>query len=164
MPVYLKTIDVFHELTANKSVLIVPCRICPAISLAVESKRPYIEFFRRFLKTGVFDEYIKSIQKLLKEKGIKTEVFESNFPIPMVCMWSAGQRKKLLRCASKYETVIVLGCDSATYTVKESLKSTGCHIIQAMKVVGIVSVIPRFHLPFNITLESSSKDNVSWPK
>ena len=163
MPVYLGTLNIYAELSRFKSVLIVPCRICPAISLAIHNRKPYIEFFRRFLRTGVFYEHIRSIRIHLEEEGIRTGVFESNFPIPMVCMWSAGQRKRLLKSSGQYEAVAVLGCDSAAYTVKESLKSTGCKIIQAMRVAGIVSATPRFHFPLNISLEILSKENISWP-
>lgn len=163
MPVYLNTVDIYPELSGFRSVLIVPCRICPAISLAIHNRKPYIEFFRRFLRTGVFYEHIRSIKSHLEEEGIRAGVFESNFPIPMVCMWSAGQRKGLLKSSGQYEAVAVLGCDSAAYTVRESVKSTDCQVFQSMKVEGIVSVTPKFHWPLNITLEISSKRCVSWP-
>ena len=40
MPVYLNEIDDFSKLGKYKSVLIVPCRFCPAASLAVSKKAP----------------------------------------------------------------------------------------------------------------------------
>lgn len=41
MPVYLKDINAFPELESFKSVLIVPCRFCPAASVAVRRNHPY---------------------------------------------------------------------------------------------------------------------------
>lgn len=48
MPVYLKDINEFQELEKFKSVLIVPCRFCPAASAAVRSEEPYIQFASHF--------------------------------------------------------------------------------------------------------------------
>ncbi len=163
MPVYLNTLDIYSELSGVKSVLIVPCRICPAISLAVANGEPYIELFRRLFRTASLDRYVRSVQARLEKGRVKTGVFESFFPIPMMCMWTSWQRKRLLKCAASYEAVVVMGCDSATHTVRESVQSTDCQVFQGMKVEGIVSVTPRFHLPLNITLEISSKRCVSWP-
>jgi hypothetical protein len=56
MPVYLEDISEFPELERFKSVLIVPCRFCPAASLAVRRNKPYFEFFRRFLKTASYEQ------------------------------------------------------------------------------------------------------------
>ena len=51
MPFYLKELDIVPRVDVLESVLIVPCRFCPAASLAVREKKPYIELFRKFLKT-----------------------------------------------------------------------------------------------------------------
>lgn len=55
MPFYLEVTDVVPEVANFKSVLIVPCRFCPAASMAVRSDEPYIEFPRRGLKTASYE-------------------------------------------------------------------------------------------------------------
>jgi hypothetical protein len=78
MPVYLEDINEFPELEGFKSVLIVPCRFCPAASMAVRRDKPYIEFFWKFLKTASYEQLIETIKSNLSNKGIKTDVFKSN--------------------------------------------------------------------------------------
>jgi hypothetical protein len=68
-------------------------------------------------------------------------------------MWTSGRRKKLQKYAKQYEAVIVLGCDSATETARDSVKSTGCKVIQGMEVVGFMNAKLRFHLPCNVSFE-----------
>ena len=46
MPVYLKHINDFSELERVESVLIVPCRFCPAASMAVRKNAPYFEVLK----------------------------------------------------------------------------------------------------------------------
>ena len=71
MPFCLKEIEDFPELEVCKSVLIIPCRFCPAASLAVSRDEPYIELFRRFLKTASFEQLIKTMKSDLEKKGVK---------------------------------------------------------------------------------------------
>ena len=71
MPVYLNTINDFSELEAFKSVLIVPCRFCPAASMAVRSNTPYFEFLKNFLTTESYEQYLREIQSGLTDKGKK---------------------------------------------------------------------------------------------
>ena len=65
MPIYLKDKSEFPELERFKSVLIVPCRFCPAASMAVRKNKPYFEFLKRFLKTGSYERLLDTI----KSKG-----------------------------------------------------------------------------------------------
>ena len=154
MPVYLKDIKEFPELEGFKSVLIIPCRFCPAASMAVRTNRPYFEFLRKFLKTAAYEELIGTIQSKLKEKGVKTDVFKSYWPHQfVVCMWTRRRRKKLLKRAAKYDALVVLGCEAALDTIHGAVKSTSCKIFQGMKNEGIMSIQPRFHRPCNISLE-----------
>ncbi|MDH3328076.1 MAG: hypothetical protein OEM01_02470 [Desulfobulbaceae bacterium] len=53
----------------------------------------------------------------------------------------------------QHEAVIVLGCDSATETVRDSVKSTACKVIEGMEVAGIMNATLRFHLPCNVSFE-----------
>ena len=157
MPVYLKDINEFPELERFQSVLIVPCRFCPAASLAVRRNEPYFEFFRKFLKTASYEQLIETIKSNLEKKRVKTDVFNSNLPHQfVVCMWTSRRRKKLLKRASKYEALVVMGCEAAVQTVHDSVKSSSCKVFQGMRTEGIMSIKPRFHLPCNISLELNS--------
>lgn len=154
MPVYLKDINELKELERFKSVLIVPCRFCPAASMAVQTNRPYFEFLRRFLKTAPYEELVETIRSKLREKGVKADVFKSRWLHQfVVCMWTSRRRKKLLRRARKYGALVVLGCEAALDTVHDSVKSTSCKVYQGMRTEGIMSIKPLFGLPCNISLE-----------
>ena len=154
MPVYLKGIEAFPELDHFKSVLIVPCRFCPAASMAVRTNRPYFEFLRRFLQTAPYEELIKNIKANLKKKGVKADVFKSYWPHQfVVCMWTTWRRKKLLKRASQYDAVVVLGCEAAVDTIHDAVSSNSRPVFQGMRSEGIMSILPRFHLPCSISLE-----------
>jgi len=154
MPVYLKDISEFPELERFESVLIVPCRFCPAASLAVRRNEPYFEFFSKFLKTASYEELIETIKSNLEKKGVKTDVFKSKWLHQfVVCMWTSRRRKKLSKLASKYEALVVMGCEAAVQTIHDSVKSTSCKVFQGMRSEGIMTVKPSFHLPCNISLE-----------
>ena len=157
MPVYLKDLSEFPELENFESVLLVPCRFCPAASLAVRTNKPYFEFFRRFLKTAPYEQLIETIKSNLEKKGVKTDVFKSKLLHQfVVCMWTSRRRKKLVERASKYEALVVLGCEAAVQTIHDSVKSTSCKVFQGMRSEGIMSVKPLFRLPCNISLELKS--------
>ena len=114
MPVYLKDRDEFPELERFESILLVPCRFCPAASLAVRRNKPYFEFFRRFLKTASYEQLIETIQSNLEKKGVKTDIFKSKLLHQfVVCMWTSRRRKKLSERARKYEALVVMGCEAA---------------------------------------------------
>jgi hypothetical protein len=171
MPVYLKEIDDYPELESFKSVLIVPCRFCPAASMAVRTNRPYFEFLRKFLKTAPYEELIQTIKSNLEEKGVKADVFKSYWPHQfVVCMWTIRRRKKLLKQASQYDALVVLGCEAAVDTIQDAIKQTSCKVFQGMRSEGIMSIQPQFHLPCNILLELNNvtplvhqaKHPVSW--
>ena len=46
MPFYLENKEDMSELSNYKSILIVPCRFCPAASTAVRLNEPYFDFLR----------------------------------------------------------------------------------------------------------------------
>ena len=154
MPVYLKEIDEYPELESFKSVLIIPCRFCPAASMAVRTNRPYFEFLWKFLKTAPYEELIETIKSNLEEKGVKADVFKSYWPHQfVVCMWTIRRRKKLLKRASQYDALLVLGCEAAVDTIHDAVKQSSCKVFQGMRSEGIMSIQPLFHLPCNISLE-----------
>jgi hypothetical protein len=154
MPIHLNDLDVVSEVAGLSSALIVPCNMCPAVTVAVREERPFLQLFKRFLKSAPFERHIRALQSRLREEGINTKVFESNLPHQwFMCMWTSGRRKKLQRQVKQYEAVIVFGCESATETVREAVKSTDCKVIEGMAVAGIMNAIPRFHLPGSVSFE-----------
>ena len=154
MPIHLNDLDVVSKVAGLSSALIVPCNFCPAVAVSMREEKPFIQFFRSLLKSVPFEHYIKALQSRLREKGVDAKVFNNNLPHQFVlCIWSDGRRNKLRKCAKQYEAMIVLGCDSATETVRDSVKSTDCKVIQGMEVVGFMNAKPKFHLPCNISFE-----------
>jgi len=154
MPVFLRELDEYSELESFKSVLIVPCRFCPAASMAVRTNRPYFEFLRKFLKTAAYEEFIERIKLKLEKKGVKTDVFKSFWPHQfVVCMWTIRRRKKLLKTASQYDALVVLGCEAGVDTIYDAVKETSCKVFQGMRSEGIMSIQPQFQVPCNISLK-----------
>jgi hypothetical protein len=154
MPCYLKEIDTISELAGFKSVLIVPCRFCPAASLAVSKNEPYIELFRGFLKTASYEKTLSTMKSRLEKKGVKTGVFKSNLLHQFVlCMWTSKRRNELIEKAKKYEALVVMGCDAAVQAIQDSVKSISCQVVQGMKTEGLMIIKPKFHLSCNISLE-----------
>jgi hypothetical protein len=155
MPIHFNDLDVVSEVAGLSSALIVPCNMCPAVTVAVREKKPFMQFFRSFLKSAPFEQYIRVLQSRLREKGVNTKVFRSNlYHQWFLCMWTSGRRKKLQKYAKQHEAVIVLGCDSATETVRDSVKSTDCKVIEGMEVAGIMNATLRLHLPCNVSFEN----------
>jgi len=157
MPCYLKEIDTISELAGFKSVLIVPCRFCPAASLAVSRNEPYIELFRGFLRTASYEKTLSTMKSRLEKNGVKTGIFKSNLLHQFVlCMWTSKRRNELIEQAKKYEALVVMGCDAAIQTIQDSVRSTSCQVIRGMKTEGLMIIKPKFHLPCNISLELES--------
>ena len=166
MPLHFDDLDVVSEVAGLSSALIVPCYMCPAVTVAVREKKPFIQLFRNLLKSAPFEQYLRTLQSRLKENGVNSRVFKS---IPshqwFMCMWTSGRRKKLQKCAEQYDAVIVLGCESATETVRDVVKN--CKVIEGMKKAGIMNAQIRFHLPGNVSFENCktvliSQRNVQW--
>lgn len=157
MPFIFKKYRDISEYHQFESVLIVPCRFCPAASSAIRNNEPYINIFRRFLKTDSYERHIESLKSGLEKRGIRTGVFRSRLIHQFVlCMWTARRRKKLLKYARKYDAVIVLGCEAAVQTVRDSVESSSCTVIQGLESEGVMSIQPRFSLPGNVSLELES--------
>ena len=155
MPIHFNDLDVVSEVTGLNSALIVPCNMCPAVTVAGREKKPFIQFFRNFLKSAPFDQYIGALQSRLREKGVDTKVFKNYSPHQwFMCMWTSKKRKKLKKCAKQHDAVVVLGCESATETVRDVVKSNDCKVIEGMEVTGIMNAQLRFHLPGNVTFEN----------
>ena len=157
MPFSFKFDEDISKFTQYKSVLIIPCRFCPAASSSVKNKKPYFEFLSKFLKTDSYERFIESLKSNLERSGIKTSIFRSRIIHQFVlCMWTSKRRKKLLDRAKEYDALIVLGCEAALQTVRDSVKSSSCKVVPGLETEGVMSIRPRLHLPCNLSLELES--------
>lgn len=155
MPIHFEDLDVVSEVSGLSSALIVPCNMCPAATLAIRENIPFMKIFSNFLKSAPLENYMKTLQSRLKEEGVDTKVFKNYMPHQwFMCMWTPARRKKLRKYAKQYEAVIVLGCDSATETVRQAVKPNDCKVIECMEVTGIMNAELRFHFPGDVTFEN----------
>lgn len=162
MPFLLKDRDLSGDLASVHSALIVPCRFCPAASLAVRTKTAYLKLSRG-LRTPAYESHIRTLRSRLERDGIRTEVFDSKLPHDFVmCMWSSGRRKALARRAAGHEAVIVLGCDAAVETARSS--TDGCRVVPGMAAEGVMNVAPQVRFPFEIHLEVQGVTQVLRPE
>jgi hypothetical protein len=152
MPIHLDDRDVAPEVAGSRSALLVPCNMCPAVTVAVKNHQPFLSLFRNPLRSAPFEGHIRALQSRLGAQGVSTRVFRSDLPHQwFMCMWTAGRRKKLRSQAEGHDTVIVLGCDSATETVRDAVGSTGCRVIQGMEVTGVMNARLAFDLPGDVS-------------
>ena len=153
MPFYLKEAEILPDVVGLRSVLIVPCRFCPAASLAVKEDKPYFEPMRRLLKTEAYESYIQGLKNRLEREGIETDVFHSRLLHQFVaCMWTDRRRKAFARRASRFDGVLVLGCEAAVATMQDALGSTECKVIGGMEEEGIMNVVPAVSFPAKLSL------------
>ena len=154
MPIHFNDMDVVSEVAGLNSALIVPCNMCPAVTVAVRENKPFMQLFRSFLKSAPFEKYMKALQSKLKENGVDAKVFKSIlYHQWFLCMWTSGKRKRLQKYARHYDAVIVLGCESATETVRDAVESINCKVIEGMKVAGIMNAKLSFNLPGSVSFE-----------
>ena len=162
MPLHFDDIDIISEVEGLRSALIVPCRMCPAATIAVRENKPFMQFFRNLFKSQPLEQYIKILQVRLKEKSVKSKVFECSFYHQwFMCMWTLGIRKKLLKDAKQFDAVIVLGCSSATVTVLDTVESIGCKVIEGMEATGIMNAKLSFDLPCNVSFKDCKETSLS---
>jgi len=165
MPIHFNDVDVVSEVEGLSSALIVPCNLCPAVTVAVREDKPFMQLFKSVLKSAPFEQYVSALQSRLLEKGVSTEVFKSKlYHQWFLCMWTSGRRQKLRRHARQYDAVIVLGCESATETVRDAVESTDCRVIEGMQVAGIMNAQLKFQLPGNVSFEGCKVVPVSGEK
>ena len=155
MPLHLEPLDLLERLQSYRSVLIVSCPVCPPASLASDDDTPLIEFFKHGIKTPAYEKYLDELRDSLEREGIRTGVFTSYLPCPTTCLWTAGQRNRLLKRASKYDAALVMGCASAQCTVEDTLKETDCDAILGMRLAGIINARLKFEFPLNVMLDST---------
>ena len=156
MPIHFDDQDVCAELEGIRSALIVPCNLCPAVTVAVRESRPFMRFFRSLTRSAPFEEYLQALRSQLREKGVKSGVFRSTlYHQWFMCMWTSRHREKLRRETKKHDAVIVLGCQSATETVRAVVPS-GVRVIEGMKTAGIMNGRLSFRLPGSISFNDCS--------
>lgn len=156
MPLHFKDLDVMTEVEGLSSVLIVPCIMCPAVTVSIREKKPFLQFFRSLVKSPPLDRYLKNLQSRLREKGIKAKIFNSYlFHQWFMCIWTERRRRKLQRYARRYDAVIVYGCESGIKTIRDALESTNCKVIEGMEATAITNARPSFHWPCNISFEGN---------
>ena len=157
MPLHLEPLDLYDKLHGYSSVLLVSCPVCPPVSLATDKKMPLMEFFKHGIKTPAYEEYLSEVRQQLEKDGIKTGVFTGYLPSAATCLWTAGQRKRLLKRAGNYDAALVMGCESARHTVKDTLKDTNCDIHLAMELVGITNANLKLEFPLKIRLDNLAR-------
>ena len=154
MPIHLHDLDVVSQAAGVNSALIVPCNLCPAITVAVNQKQPFMKLFRSVLKSAPFERYIKDLQSRLSDSGVTTKVFKSNiYHQWFLCMWTDRRRRKLQKQAEQHDAVIVLGCDTANETVRDAVEPTGARVIEGMQVAGLMNAKLSIQLPANISFK-----------
>ena len=153
MPLHLEPLDLSDKLQDYKSVLIVWCPVCPPVSLAGDKHTPFMEFFKHGIKTPALEEHLGEMRESLEQNGTKTGVFTSYLPCPATCLWTSGQRRRLRKRASEYDAALVMGCESARYTVANTLEKAGCDVILAMQLVGITNANLKFEFPLTVRLD-----------
>ncbi len=157
MPLHLQPLDLADKLQDYKSVLIVSCPVCPPASLASDNDSPFMEFFRHGVKTPAFENHVAELRESLGRNGIRTGVFTSYMPCPATCLWTSGQRKRLLKRARDYDAAVVMGCESARHTIEETLRDADCETLLAMQLVGITNAKVRFAFPLNVWLDAPTR-------
>lgn len=154
MPIHLDDLDVVSEVEGLSSALIVPCNLCPGVTVAVRENRPFMRLTRSLLRSAPFEEYLESLQSRLQEAGLRAEIFRSYlYHQWFLCMWTGGRRTQLEKAAKGFDAVVVLGCDSATVTVRQAVEPMGCKVIEGMRVSGIMNAKMRFRLPDRLSFE-----------
>lgn len=157
MPLNLELRDVSSELEEMRSVLLVSCPVCPQISLAMQNETPWIELFESGLKTRALEEHIARFRESLEDRGVRTGAFTTRLPLPTMCLWTRGQRERLLERSRDYEAVVVLGCESATYTAQRALEGEDCRVIQGMTTVGITNAEVGYRFPATLELREKTR-------
>lgn len=162
MPLQLNDKDVVSKMDGIRSALIVPCNMCPAVSIAIRENKPFMQFYKSLFKSPPFQKHIKRLQAQLKAQGIRSQVFKTHlYHHWFICMWPGRPGKKLKQTAKQYEAIIVLGCDSASEIVRNLVKATDCHIFSGMEIAGIINARLRFQLPGKLFFDNCQTIKVS---
>lgn len=155
MPILLQPRDVTADVENLKSVLIVSCPMCPPMNLAMQTETPFIELFKHGLKTPAYEEYLQSVRDSLEQQGIRTDVFTTRVPSPLMCVWSDGQRDKLRKRAEGFEAAMVMGCSSAVKTAEAALEGAEIKVFPGMRMKGIANAKWKYQPPATVNIEGT---------
>jgi len=153
MPLFLESLEIDDKFKTCRSVLFVSCDVCPKMCISVKNNVPYLDPFRFGKGKDFFSEYIGGLRKSLEIRGIKTGMFRKPALNAMMCLWPERLRDKLSKKSNGYDAVAVIGCDSATYTVRDSIKDFKVEIVQLMSVEGVANFKTVIGFPFTLKLE-----------
>ena len=156
MPILLESRDFMSDVENFKSVLIVSCPMCPAMNLAMRTDTPLIDLLEHGIKTPAYEEYIKSVRDTLEERGIRTDVFTTRLPTPLMCVWTEKQRKRLLKHAKGFDAALVMGCSSAARTAEDALRDADCPVFSGMRMKGIANAKLEISPPLKVKIRRTS--------
>ena len=162
MPIALKPVEIGSQFESRTSVLIVPCRVCPRMCLAVEQGRPLIDVTAGH-RNDFFTKHLDDVKKSLEKRGVRATIFSPPTPFPMMCLWPDRLRGRLAKEAKKHDAFAVIGCESAWATVRDAVDLADDAVVQLMKNEGIANFIVSFKLPCVIGLAASTRGTVHWP-
>lgn len=161
MPIHLEDRNMISEVEGCGSSLILACNMCAGASIAMRENKPFLQLSKSFLVSPPLKRHIRKLQIQLEEKGVKTKWFRGGIVQQFfLCLWTKRQREKLREYARNYEAAIVLGCDSAFKTARDSLNGTGCKVIEGTEVGGIMNTKTKFHFPCDIYFEDTRKTSI----
>jgi hypothetical protein len=157
MPAHLEDRNIISEVEDLSSALIVACNMCAGASFAMKENRPFLQPFRSLLKSPPLERHVEKLQSQLNKKGLKTKWFRGGIIQQFfLCLWTKRQRRKFQECAKEYQTAIVLGCDSAFKTIRDSVRGTDCKVIEGTEFKGIMNTRTKVHFPLNVSFEKST--------
>ena len=147
MPLYMKPAPIDASIFSHESVLFVVCGVCPKMCMSVQQDRPYFSPGRLFGRKDFFDEYVAGLRKKFQDKGLRADVFKNKKLNSMMCLWPQNQRDLLSKHSEIFQAVAVIGCQSAVFTVKDSLRSQNKKIYPMMQVEGIANFKTKMEFP-----------------
>ena len=153
MPILLQTTDLTPQLGKFASVLIVSYPVCPSVSMAIATIEPLSDFFKHGVKTKALEDHMRSTRVDLEHRGIRTDAFTIRAPHPLMCLWTARQRSRLLKRAKGFDAVLVLGCHSAAMTAEDALASTDCTVFLGKREIGLTNATVRYRPPARVELD-----------
>ncbi len=164
MPFRLAECDITDAVAGTRAALLVPCGFCPAVSFAVRTGRPYLTPLRHGLRTPVYEEHVRKLKTELEARGLKVRRFDWWSPHQLVvCMWTEARRTALARLAAEHDVVVVIGCDAARKMIEDRLAGSGVTVVQAMRMEGLMDVVPVLEFPCRLSLRMGALTRVLEP-
>ena len=121
--------------------------------MAIAQNKPLFDFIKYGIKTDALETHIGTIRAELNRRGVQTDNFTIRMPHPLMCLWTTRQRERLLKRATGFEGVLVLGCHSAAMTARDALKETDCKVFLGMREIGLTNATVKYKSPAKIELE-----------